>query len=73
MQLVRTVWHEGKDWMIRRDGEESSFREIDSDGWSIGLPLGMTLDDAALLFDGDLPTHVVPVKLAAMRSEKQPK
>ena len=55
MLLARMVWHEGKDWIIRRDGEEYSFRELDSEGWSLGVPLGMTLDDAALLLDGALP------------------
>jgi hypothetical protein len=55
MLLERMVWHEGKDWMIRRDGEEYSFREIDSDAWNCGVPIGMTIDDAALLFSGAVP------------------
>jgi hypothetical protein len=53
--LEKTIWHDGKDWIIRRDGEAYSYCEMDSEEWRSGVPPGMTDHDAALLFDGILP------------------
>jgi hypothetical protein len=44
------VWHDGMDWLIRKDCEGYRTAALDSDTWISGPPLGMTEEDLDLLF-----------------------
>ncbi|HJU04301.1 MAG TPA: hypothetical protein VJ692_04050 [Nitrospiraceae bacterium] len=53
--LEKMVWHDGMDWVIQQDWDGYSYRSVDSYQWLPGVPPGMTILDAALLFDDILP------------------
>ena len=51
----KTIWHDGTDWIIRRQEPDYWYCAIDRDEWDPGVPRGMTVADVALLFDVVLP------------------
>jgi hypothetical protein len=44
------VWHDGMDWLIRKDCDGYRTADLDSDTWTWGPPPGMTEEDLNLLF-----------------------
>lgn len=46
----KTIYHDGQDWIIQQGQEGYWYCRLDSETWRPGLPLGLTLEDAALLF-----------------------
>jgi hypothetical protein len=53
--LEKTIWHDGVDWVIKQDWDGYFYRPVDSYQWLAGVPPGMTILDAALLFGAILP------------------
>jgi hypothetical protein len=47
--MERTVWHDGMDWSVRKDGVLYWYRPIDADEWTPGVPPGMDELDIELL------------------------
>jgi hypothetical protein len=44
------IWHDGRDWGIKRHGVAYWHRSVENGEWTAGLPPGLSEDDMALLF-----------------------
>jgi hypothetical protein len=47
---TKTIYHDGRDWIIEKRGDEYWSFSVDEEEWIQGLPAGITIEDAALLF-----------------------
>ncbi len=52
---ARTIYHDGRDWVIEQRGDDYWCWPLDSDEWQKGMPSGMTQEDLNLLFTGGNP------------------
>jgi hypothetical protein len=46
----KTIYHDGRDWIIEKRGEDYWSFPLDSEDWAQGLPPALTLEDATLMF-----------------------
>jgi hypothetical protein len=44
------IWHDGMDWLIRKDCDGYRTAALDGETWTSGPPPGMTEEDLVLLF-----------------------
>jgi hypothetical protein len=42
---TKIIYHDGRDWIVERRGEEYWSFALDEEQWQRGLPSGMTSDD----------------------------
>jgi hypothetical protein len=46
----RTIYHDGKDWIIEKRGEDYWSFPLDGDEWTQGFPPGLTVEDLTYMF-----------------------
>lgn len=44
------IYHDGRDWIIERRGEEYWSFALEEEQWQRGLPAGMTNEDICMVF-----------------------
>jgi hypothetical protein len=46
----KTIYHDGRDWIIEKRGEDYWSFPLDGDEWTQGLPPALTIEDVTLMF-----------------------
>ncbi len=46
----KTIYHDGRDWIIEKWGERYWSFPLDGQEWIQGLPPGLTVEDVSLMF-----------------------
>jgi hypothetical protein len=48
---LRLIYHDGRDWIIERRGEDYWSFPLDGDEWQPGFPAGLTEQDVGWMFE----------------------
>jgi hypothetical protein len=46
----KAIYHDGRDWIIEKRGDDYWSFPLDGDEWVLGFPPALTVDDVTLLF-----------------------
>ena len=46
----KTIYHDGRDWVIEKWGEGYWSFRLDGEEWTQGLPPGLAIEDVSLMF-----------------------
>ena len=50
MEPTKTVYHDGRDWIIEKRGDDYVSFPLDGEEWIPGLPPALTVEDMTLIF-----------------------